>query len=279
MAKSSTKAAMKIDYVQSASNSQSGSLYIYDEVKADQPGSWFSDPVISETSGKAIRDKLKELGDITQLDVHIASNGGSVIEGLAIYAQLKGLTAHKTAYIDGIAASVASVIAMACDEVVMYKPSQMMIHNCSVGMRGYYTAEELRKVADSVDNMSRSAVEAYVDKCGDKCPRNEIEQMMSEETWLLSSEALEKGFCDRIDDGKAAEDAPDEYKQCLDIGTAGLAENASLKAQLAELRQELSELRASAHAEPPKKDPEPDVQGKDKKMIMRALVKALGKVD
>ena len=274
--------AMAVEFVQSAEDSSTGSLYIYDYIEADSPGGFFSEPKKSETSGKAIRDKLAALGDITQLDVHIASGGGSVMEGLAIYSQLKALKAHKTCYIDGIAASIASVIAMACDEIIMYKTSQLMIHNAAVQLGGVFNAEELRKEADSIDSVNRSAIEAYDDKTGDKCDRKKIVQMMAKETWLIASEALELGFCDSIAEGHQPSDAPEGYNQSIAgaVQSAAFSENARLRAEVRELKKSIEEMKnGTKKAEQLNNDHAPQNAVKDKKIYMRALVKALGKAE
>ena len=103
-------------------------LYIYGDVEGDYY-SWWDGWTQSETSAKSFRDELAKWPDVTQINLFINSYGGSVFEGTAIYSQLARHPAHKTAYIDGFACSIASVIAMACDEIVMPRNTMMMIHN------------------------------------------------------------------------------------------------------------------------------------------------------
>ena len=94
-------------------------LYIYGDVENDGYDFWTGEVIRSETSANAFREALEENPGVVQINIYINSYGGSVFEGTAIYNQLKRHPAHKTVYIDGFACSIASVIAMAGDEVVM----------------------------------------------------------------------------------------------------------------------------------------------------------------
>ena len=89
-----------------------------------------------------------------QINIYINSRGGSVFEGTAIYNQLRRHPAHKTVYVDGFACSIASVIAMAGDEVVMPRNALMMVHNAMMGVWG--NAAELRKAADDLDKINEA---------------------------------------------------------------------------------------------------------------------------
>lgn len=91
------------------------SLYIYSDVQADGADFFTGKEVKSETSAKHFKEELDKLGNVKQINVYINSRGGDVGEGIGIYSQLKRHKAHKTAYIDGYACSIASVIPMACD--------------------------------------------------------------------------------------------------------------------------------------------------------------------
>lgn len=94
-------------------------LYVYTDVESDYRDWWTGEQVESQTSAEHIRRELEAAGDVTQINIYINSLGGSVMEGMAVYNQLRRHKAHKTVYIDGFACSVASVIAMAGDEVIM----------------------------------------------------------------------------------------------------------------------------------------------------------------
>ena len=136
---------------------------------------------------------------MSRLLVRINSLGGSFTEGMAMYAALKGHPATKTVSIEGIAASMASVIAMAGDVVVMQAGALMMIHDPGAWLDGPTQAKELRKSADVLDRMKAGAVAAYRAKTG--LADDEIAAMMAAETWMDGAEAVEKGFADLVGGG------------------------------------------------------------------------------
>ena len=102
-------------------------------------------------------NELKEIGNVRQINLHIHSPGGDVFDGIAIYNLLKNHPANKTVYIDGLAASMASVIAMAGDEVIMPENAMLMIHK-PWGIQGG-DAEELRKYADLLDKGGKYVID------------------------------------------------------------------------------------------------------------------------
>ena len=129
------------------------------------------------------------------IDLRINSVGGSVIEGAAIFNALKRHKGGLTVHIDGLAASMASVIAMAGEETRIAENALLMIHNPWSMTMG--DADDLRKEADVLDKLKATLVNAYVRKTGQ--PRAAIEQMMDDEKWMDAQEALELGFVDEID--------------------------------------------------------------------------------
>jgi ATP-dependent Clp protease, protease subunit len=158
-------------------------IVIYDEIGA------FGIPA------KAFLDELKALGRIAELTVRINSPGGSVFDGVAIYNALKRHDAAITVWIDGIAASIASMIAMAGDEIVMPENAMLVLHDPSGLVAG--TASDMRAMAEALDRMKAGMVAAYRDKSGRD--GTEIEALMGDETWLSAQEALELGLADRIE--------------------------------------------------------------------------------
>ena len=171
-------------------------LYIYGDVEADWYDWWREEVIRSETSANTFRDELAAHPEVRQINIYINSQGGSVIEGTAIYNQLKRHPAHKTVYVDGFACSIASVIAMAGDEVVMPRNTMMMLHNMWMVVRG--NAAELRKAADDLDKMNEAGRAAYLQKAGDKLTPEMIAQMEDDETWLTAQECMEYGLADRF---------------------------------------------------------------------------------
>ena len=176
-------------------------LYIYGDVEGDSYDWWRDEVIRSETSANAFRDALAAHPDVKQIDLYINSYGGSVFEGTAIYNQLRRHPAHKTVYVDGFACSIASVIAMAGDEVVMPRNTLMMIHNMWMGAVG--NAAELRKAADDLDVINAAGRQAYLEKAGDKLDEAALSAMMDAETWLTAEQCLEYGLADRYADADA----------------------------------------------------------------------------
>ncbi|API89427.1 Clp protease ClpP [Marinilactibacillus sp. 15R] len=149
-----------------------------------------------DTTASSFQKDLKALGDVDSINLHINSPGGSVFEGIAIGNMLKHHKAHVTAYVDALAASIASVIVASCDEVIMPENSMLMIHNPMLGIFG--NANELRKTADDLDKIAESSVITYLSKAGDQLTEEKIKQIMDEETWMSAQEAFEIGLCDSV---------------------------------------------------------------------------------
>lgn len=150
----------------------------------------------TDVSASGFRNALKQLGDIKELNLHINSPGGSVFQGIAIYNMLKESKAKVNVYVDGVAASIASVIAMAGDSIFMPSNSMMMIHNPYTYAVG--NANELRKTADFLDKLTDASKQAYLDKAGNKLTSDKIQQIMDDETWLSAQEAVDLGLADEV---------------------------------------------------------------------------------
>lgn len=178
-------------------------LYIYGDVEGDYYD-WYRDVTVkSETSADYFRDELSKYGDVKYINVYINSYGGSVFEGTAIYNQLKRHPAYKTVYVDGFACSIASVIAMSGDRVVMPPNTMMMIHNMWMGAVG--NAAELRKAADDLDSINAAGRQAYLAKAKGKITEEKLAELMDAETWLTAAECVEYGFADEIAEERALE--------------------------------------------------------------------------
>lgn len=194
-------------------------LYIYSDIEGDSENWWTGETIKSETSAEYFHDVLAQAGDVSQINVYINSAGGSVMEGLAIYNQLKRHKAHKTVYIDGFACSIASVIAMAGDEVIMPPSSMMYIHEPMGYVYGY--AADLRKEADSLDKIKLSVMQAYLIKAGGKLSADKLIEMMAQADYYSAEECLALGLADRLSDTDI-----DINKAMQDISkTAGNAKN------------------------------------------------------
>lgn len=151
-------------------------------------GDWNGDGV----EAKAFKEEFDAIPAGTPINLRIHSPGGSVYDGLAIYNTILARTADVTAYVDGLAASAASFIAMAASKVKMPKTSRMMIHDA----QGYAfgDSKELKEMAEILDKESDRIADIYAGKTGKT--RSEIRDLMKATTWMDGDEAMALGFCD-----------------------------------------------------------------------------------
>lgn len=162
-------------------------ILIYDRIGE----SFFDDGV----TAKGFVEELKAIS-ASQINLRINSPGGSVFDGYAIYNALRRHPATITAYVDGMAASIASIIALAGDEVVMAENALFMIHDPSMLAMG--TADDMRKAADLLDKVGGQLVDTYAERTG--MDPDDIRDAMAAETWYTADEALDAGFIDQVGD-------------------------------------------------------------------------------
>jgi ATP-dependent protease ClpP protease subunit len=180
-------------------------------------------------------------GAVDTLEIEIHSAGGSVFDGYRIYNAMKELSARGvkvTAKINTMAASMASVIAMAADRIQIASNGRIMIHDASAGQHG--NAGQLRKTADMLDEISDDIAAIYAERTGKD--KDDIRKMMLAETWIRAKDAVEMGFADQIFDTKtSAMSILDKFKP-----DAALVEKVSgLEASLADAENQISEITAS----------------------------------
>lgn len=217
-------------------------LYIYGDVESDGYDFWTGEVIQSETSANTFREELAAHPETNQINIYINSYGGSVFEGTSIYNQLKRHPAHKTVYIDGFACSIASVIAMAGDEIIMPRNALMMIHNMWMCAQG--NADELRKAADDLEKINEAGRAAYLAKAGDKLAPDVLAQMADGETWLTADECINYGLADRY-----AENDADMSNAAEVLQKANLNLEQRIKFQTA-LAAQLRELVSPSEQEP-----------------------------
>lgn len=235
--------------IRQSANAGTVDIYIYGDVEGDSHDWWTDEVIESETSANHFRDELAKYPNATQINIYINSYGGSVFEGTAIYNQLRRNPAHKTVYIDGFACSVASVIAMAGDEIIMPRNALMMIHNMWMGAVG--NAAELRKAADDLDVINTAGRSAYLAKAGDKLPEAKLIEMMDAETWLTAEDCITYGLADRLADQDAdMKNAAEVLKNANLSAQQRIDVQRSLAAQLRELTK--TEEKPKEKAEPEK---------------------------
>jgi ATP-dependent Clp protease protease subunit len=177
---------------------ETGEVFIYGVITDEK---WFDEDVTPTW----FKDQIAKLKNLKNINLYINSPGGGVFAGMTIYNILNRLTADVTAYIDGLAASIASVVAMAADKIIMPKNALMMIHNPAGIAMGY--AEDFRKEADLLDRVKTTIVSTYKDRT--KKGEQQISAMMDAETWMTGEEAVKNGFADVLEEKK-------DIKACLD---------------------------------------------------------------
>ena len=180
-----TKKTDWLYYAPAASAGETATIQIFDQIGED----WFGGGGLS---GKQFSDVLNEVGNGPLL-VEINSPGGNVWDGLSIYNQLRGRRAPVTTRVVGIAASIASIIALAGDKVEMADAALMMIHDPSGMASG--TSEDMRKMADALDQHAEVLVGVYAKKTG-RSPES-IRAAMKAETWFTTPEAIAFGLVDK----------------------------------------------------------------------------------
>lgn len=180
-------------------------LYFYGDIVSSWWGAWDDTDQYPE-SVKKFLDGAKG----KNLNIHINSGGGSVFAGIAIYNMLRYHNGFKTVYVDGVAASIASVIALAGDKVVMRTGSTLMVHKPLYSIWGMYNADDMRKMADDLDRVQECIMQVYKENLREGVELNIIEKMVNAETWLPAEDA-EKYFNVEIETTLQAVACDSEY--------------------------------------------------------------------
>lgn len=190
---------MKIDRTEGFFNAKKESdskavMDIYGEIVDDKL-------MDSQTSAVSFRDALKKFGNVKEIEITVNSSGGSVFSGINIANQIANHPAHITVNVSGVAASIASVIAVAADTVKMESNSMMMIHEVWAPFMGNHS--EMRKFADDLEKINTTVFNSYLNKNPD-IDHALLKDMMAKETWLTSNECLELGLIDEITEANRA---------------------------------------------------------------------------
>lgn len=202
----------------------------------------------SAVSAKQFHDELKKLPENTkEIHIRINSGGGSVFDGVTIYERLKQHKAKKVVFIDGIAASIASVIAMAGDEINIGEGAMLMIHKPMTGIFG--NVSEMEKVISILDKIEEQMISIYAKKTG--LSRVEISKMLSDETWINSDEAIDMKFAtSKIDASTTLHIAADILAKAKHFNRKPTidASNTIVKDKLEELKTKINEFQARKKA-------------------------------
>lgn len=227
----------KMMFRQEKNDSGATKIYIYDNITAQGPFNWETwEYDESETSAKHFISLLDSIPDGSDIELHINSYGGEVKEGVAIYNLLKAKQANKICHIDCFAYSVAYVIALGCDKIIMHRGSTIMLHNMWLTCSG--NATQLRKAADDLDEMMAANRQIFLEKCN--LSEGELMEMLDKETILSPDEALKYGFCDEVDSQQLvpAEEGASQFKQMYEQLTSQMNSQKSLSLMAAEFIQQ-----------------------------------------
>lgn len=165
-------------------------LYFYGDIVADSwYTSWWNEEDESQYP-QAVKEFLDE-ADGKDLNIYINSYGGHVSGGLAIYNMLKRYNGRKTVHVDGYACSIASVIALAGDEIIIPKTSLMMIHKPHGISYDSLNADDHRKMADDLDRMEQCILNVYEENLKDGVSIDTIKELVDASTWLTGDQAAE----------------------------------------------------------------------------------------
>ncbi len=204
------------------STDTSADIYFYGDIVGDEWEKWCD----TDTCPQDVLDALSQAQG-KDLNIYINSGGGSVFAGLAIYNMLNRATGKKKCHIDGMAASIASVICMAADEIIMPNNSYLMIHKPSNMVWG--NATDMRKMADDLDTIQIGIENVYKTKLKDGIDIETIKDLMDKETWLPANEAEKYFNVKVIEENKAVakvdfnnfknyRNIPEEFKDKIQKG-------------------------------------------------------------
>mgnify|MGYP004562550277 FL=1 len=171
------------DFLNIKNLGEKAELHFYGEIVCDEWEKW-SD---LDTCPEDVLNYLSKIENSKELDIYINSGGGSVFAGLGIYNILKRHKGRKTVYVDGLAGSIASIIAMVGDEIIVPSNSFIMIHKPLCGVCG--NANDMREMADTLDRIEEGLINTYKTKLKDNVDIETIKAMVNVETWLTGEEA------------------------------------------------------------------------------------------
>lgn len=210
-------------------NAKRGEMYVYDEISR-----W-------GISAASFNKEMKALGNVEALDIYLNSPGGSVFEGIAIFNQIARHPAReKVMHVDGIAASIASVIMMAGTKIKVASNGTIMIHDPWVFAAG--TAKDMRKMADSLDLTREQILDTYQKRTkGDKA---KISDWMADETWMTATMAKESGFADEITEAVEMEASFSLLEKFAKVPANLRQQSASMSAALAHVQAVSAKVKA-----------------------------------
>lgn len=181
-----TKSETSSGFTMKKTSDDKAEIYVYGIIGVD----WFGDGV----SAKSFADDLKALGAVKQIDLRINSEGGDVFAGKAMYSLLVEHKAKIVVHVDGLAASAASFLAMAGDDIEIGEGAFMMIHNTWTWAVG--DSNDMRRTAELLDSVNATVRDVYVART--KNTSDDVKKWMDEETWMNGKECLARGFATKV---------------------------------------------------------------------------------
>lgn len=181
-----TKVVENVGHMEIRNAEDGTELYIYGDIVSNEWDAWTPE----DTFPQKIADFLSQIDSFAPLTVYINSGGGDVFAGIAIHSILMRHKGHKKGIVDALAASIASVILMACDEIVVNSGAQIMIHKpLTIGWWG--NADDFQKLIDELNKCQRSITDIYMGRVKDGVTEEKITELINAETWMNGAEAQE----------------------------------------------------------------------------------------
>lgn len=248
---------------------ESADLCFFGDINSESLGEW-QKYYPEDKAPSDVKDFLDQLENVSKINVHINSGGGSVFGGIAIYNMLKRFDAEITVYVEGLAASIASVIAMAGDKIVIPANAQMMIHKPSSIAWG--NADEMRKEADVLDGCQKVILNTYMQHVKEGVTEETINDLINAETWKTGTEWQEYFDIEVSESSQAAAAASDFYEAYKHtpknlVGEQETTEKLTAKEIAAAVISAIKDNFSEGTPPKPPKEPENDLERKKAEIL------------
>lgn len=180
-------------------------ITLYGDICSEAPRDWWTNEKIEGQyiTPEGFLEDLEVIKNASNITIKLNSCGGDLYTGIAIHNALKALAGYKTVIVEGIAASAASIIMCAGDEVHVFPGSLIMVHGVGAQLWEYIQLEDLKKYVNAFEAAENAIAEIYTVKTGMEV--TELRSMMTQETWMTGSQAVESKFADKIVGGSNPE--------------------------------------------------------------------------
>nr|DAG53007.1 MAG TPA: Putative ATP dependent Clp protease [Caudoviricetes sp.] len=248
---------------------ESADLCFFGDINSESLGEW-QKYYPEDKAPSDVKTFLDQLENVSKINVHINSGGGSVFGGIAIYNMLKRFDAEITVYVEGLAASIASVIAMAGDKIIIPANAQMMIHKPSSAAWG--NADEMRKEADVLDGCQKVILNTYMQHVKEGVTEETINDLINAETWKTGTEWQEYFDIEVSESSQAAAVASDFYEAYKHtpknlVGEQETTEKLTAKEIAAAVISAIKDNFTEETPPEPQKEPENDLERKKAEIL------------